>query len=98
MQKAFPFMPALKYDYPKVMKHFFSPEDNWDNVFPTLFPQWDRTPRAGKHEGIYVNATPENFEQMASSRSFGDLLGYIAKRSSLCTKVIFSGKNGFMQG
>lgn len=62
MQKAFPFMPALKYDYPKVMKHFFSPEDNWDNVFPTLFPQWDRTPRAGKHEGIYVNATPENFE------------------------------------
>lgn len=36
MQKAFPFMPALKYDYPKVMKHFFSPEDNWDNVFPTL--------------------------------------------------------------
>lgn len=29
---------------------------------PHSFPQWDRTPRAGKHEGIYVNATPENFK------------------------------------
>ena len=28
IQKTFPVMPALKYDYPKVMKHFFSPEDN----------------------------------------------------------------------
>ena len=26
-------------------------------------PQWDRTPRAGKHEGIYVNSTPENFKK-----------------------------------
>lgn len=60
-QKLFPFMPTLKYDYPKVMKYFFSPEDSWDNVFPSIFPQWDRTPRAGKHEGIYVNATPKNF-------------------------------------
>lgn len=60
-QKLFPFMPTLKYDYPKVIKYFFSPEDSWDNVFPSIFPQWDRTPRAGKHEGIYVNATPKNF-------------------------------------
>ena len=41
----------------------FMPEDQWNNVFPTLFPQWDRTPRAGKHEGIYINATPQNFEE-----------------------------------
>lgn len=63
LQQKFPFLPPLKYDYPKVMRHFFMPEDRRDNVFPTLFPQWDRTPRAGKHEGIYVNATPSNFER-----------------------------------
>lgn len=63
LQKKFSFLPPLKYDYPKVMKHFYMPEDQWNNVFPTLFPQWDRTPRVGKHEGIYVNATPQNFEE-----------------------------------
>ena len=61
LQKVLPFLPALRYDYPRVMRHFYAPEDSWNNVFPTLFPQWDRTPRAGKHEGIYVNTTPQNF-------------------------------------
>lgn len=45
------------------MPHFFAPEDSWENVFPTIFPQWDRTPRAGSSEGIYVNATPDNFKR-----------------------------------
>lgn len=58
-----PFLPAMKYDYPKVVKHMFAPEDAWDNVFPSIMPQWDRSPRVGTEEGVYVNATPENFEQ-----------------------------------
>ena len=62
IQERFPFLPALKYDYPKVVKKFFSPEDNWENVFPTIISNWDRTPRVGKNEGIYVNSTPQNFE------------------------------------
>ena len=60
LQKNISWFPSLKYDYAKVTKHFFSPEDRWDNVYPTIMPQWDRTPRAGKHEGIYINSTPEN--------------------------------------
>lgn len=56
-----PMLPALRYDYPKMVRHFFSPEDAWENVFPTIIPQWDRTPRAGSGEGIYVNATPKHF-------------------------------------
>lgn len=63
LQKKMPFMPSLKYNYPEVIRHFFAPEDTWENVYPTILPQWDRTPRAGKSEGIYVNATPENFKQ-----------------------------------
>lgn len=61
-QKIFPWLPALKYNYPKIIKYFFAPEDAWENVFPTILPQWDRTPRAGKHEGIYTNSTPKNFQ------------------------------------
>ncbi len=63
LQQYFPWMPAMRYDYPRVVKHFFAPEDSWENVFPTLLPQWDRTPRAGKHEGVYVHATPDNFKK-----------------------------------
>lgn len=54
---------AKTYDYASTVANFFSPEDSWENVYPTILPQWDRTPRAGNHEGIYVNATPNAFEQ-----------------------------------
>lgn len=54
---------AFTYDYPKVVKEFFAPEDKWENVFPTIMPQWDRTARNANHEGIYVNSTPENFRK-----------------------------------
>ena len=63
LQKHISWFPTLKYDFVKVTKHFFAPEDIWDNVYPTIMPQWDRTPRAGKHEGIYINSTPENFKK-----------------------------------
>lgn len=62
LQKKMPFLPTLKYDYPKVVKHFFAPEDTWQNVYPSILPQWDRSPRAGNSEGVYVNSTPNNFK------------------------------------
>ncbi|MBR5935465.1 MAG: glycoside hydrolase family 99-like domain-containing protein [Bacteroidaceae bacterium] len=52
-----------KYDYLKTVSGFFAPEDNWENVFPTILPQWDRSPRVGSADGVYVNATPENFKK-----------------------------------
>ena len=33
----------------------------WDNVYPTILPNWDRSPRSGKKANIYNNSTPENF-------------------------------------
>lgn len=76
LQKKLPFMPALKYDYPKLVRHFFAPEDSWQNVYPSIYPQWDRSPRAGNTEGIYVNATPENFRHHIE-----DALRTVADRS-----------------
>lgn len=55
----FPFLDTL--NYPTLMKNFFVKEDTWDNVYPTLFPQYDRSPRSGKKENICINSTPENF-------------------------------------
>jgi hypothetical protein len=62
LHEKFSFLPVLKYNYPEVVKHFFAPEDSWENVFPSIYPNWDRTPRTGDQDGIYINATPENFQ------------------------------------
>ena len=50
------------YDYKKVMKYYYAPEDTAENVYPSLLPQWDRTARSGIN-GIYINSTPEIFGQ-----------------------------------
>lgn len=34
-----------------------------DNIYPTLFPNWDRTPR-NRDDAVYVNSTPEVFESL----------------------------------
>src|SRR5574344_747981 len=54
---------SIKYDYARTVKNYFAPEDCWEKVFPTVLPQWDRTPRVSSYDGVYVNATPEKFEQ-----------------------------------
>jgi hypothetical protein len=50
-----------KYDYAKTVKGYFAPEDKWENVYPTILPQWDRTARIGKAEEIYIDSTPQKF-------------------------------------
>lgn len=52
---------SVKYDYLKTVNNFFAPEDSLENVYPTILPQWDRTARVGKADGVYVNSTPKNF-------------------------------------
>lgn len=54
---------ASYYDYEKTVKGFFAPEDKWENVYPTIMPNWDRSPRATSWDGIYVGATPEAFKK-----------------------------------
>jgi hypothetical protein len=63
LHQYFPILPVVKCNYPKVVKHMFAPEDTWSNVFPSILPQWDRSPRVGTEDDVYINATPENFEE-----------------------------------
>ena len=50
------------YDYSKTVRGYFAPEDKWENVFPTILPQWDRTARVGNSDGVYKNSTPVKFK------------------------------------
>ena len=63
IRSMFDFIPSVKFDYSDTVKHFFAPEDTWSNVYPTIMPQWDRSPRAGNYDGIYINATPNKFKK-----------------------------------
>lgn len=49
-------------DYEKVMRNYYAEEDSWENVYPTLLPQWDRTPRAGIVTDPLTNSTPKKFQ------------------------------------
>lgn len=63
-----------RYDYKRVIEGMFTDEDELENVFPTVVPQWDRTPRKGRGADIYTGSTPELFEKamkMAISRVNG---------------------------
>ena len=44
-----------------------------ENVFPTIIPNWDHSPRSGKRGTIFTNSTPQNFkkhcQQVLSGRS-----------------------------
>lgn len=52
-----------KRNQEKINRYLYVDEDRWDNVFPTLMPNWDRTPRSGRKAMIYYNSTPEVFRE-----------------------------------
>lgn len=49
------------YKYEKIIKHLYVEEDSWVNVYPTIIPNWDRSPRSGKKALIWHECTPELF-------------------------------------
>lgn len=64
-------------DYSKVMRHYYVDEDAWENVYPTLLPQWDRTPRAGSKTEFLINSSPEKFQS-----TIEEALSYLRDKTS----------------
>lgn len=54
--------PTQRYEYGKVSKLMFAEEDKQECVYPTIVPNWDRTPRAGNKAIVWYNSTPEDFK------------------------------------
>lgn len=55
--------PISKCDQKKINKWLYTPEDKEERIYPTLMPNWDRSPRSGKKARIYTNSTPAVFAQ-----------------------------------
>lgn len=49
------------YDYLNAMSSMISPVDIEENVYPTICPNYDHTPRSGNRGLVYTNSTPEKF-------------------------------------
>ena len=57
------FVPLAKYDYGKIIKLLSSDLDKREDVFPSVIPQWDRSPRSGRKAIIYYGSTPDLFKK-----------------------------------
>lgn len=55
----------LKLNYSFISKYFIRPTDVEKNVFPTLIPNWDHTPRSGNRGVVFHNSTPQLFKKHA---------------------------------
>lgn len=49
------------YPYKMIADYFVLPEDEKENYYPTLFPDWDHTPRNGPEGMVLTGTTPELF-------------------------------------
>lgn len=63
LQKFFKTTLLDRYDYNKILDYMYTDEDKRTNVYPTIMPNWDRSPRSGKKAVIYENTTPATFKR-----------------------------------
>ena len=52
---------SIPFNYKLISKYLYSKIDHLPDVFPTLIPNWDHSPRSGKLGYIINNSTPELF-------------------------------------
>jgi hypothetical protein len=62
MLRLFDWTLVQKYDYKRVSMKMYTDEDRNMNIFPTIIPNWDRSPRAGNRAIIWYNYKPEYFK------------------------------------
>jgi len=67
LSKVFHYQRLDIYDQKRINAFYYTEEDKWENVYPTLIPRWDRSPRAGKKACIYINSTPKVFKSNVES-------------------------------
>ncbi|MCX5784283.1 MAG: glycoside hydrolase family 99-like domain-containing protein [Elusimicrobia bacterium] len=57
------FRELVRYNYKDAIKFFSGPEDYSEKVIPSIFPNWDHTPRSGKKGYVLHGSTPELFKK-----------------------------------
>jgi hypothetical protein len=68
-------------------------EAECENVYPTLIPNWDHTPRSKEYGYLYRNATPDLFEEHCV-----DVLSRIRKKKTDNNMVFLKSWNEWGEG
>jgi hypothetical protein len=63
MTKKMHFNILKKYEYKKIIKNYYIQADQWENVYPTIIPNRDRSARSGRTADIWHGSTPELFKK-----------------------------------
>lgn len=53
------------YPYKTMSKYFLAETDRQENIFPSIVPGWDHTPRSSREGLVMTNSTPRLFESHA---------------------------------
>jgi hypothetical protein len=61
------FRRPLKIEYSLISKYFIQDQERNSNIYPSIIPNWDHTPRSGRKGTVYHNSTPELFAKHVSS-------------------------------
>lgn len=56
-----------KYRYKDIISNFHTKENAIENIYPTIIPNYDRSPRSGKQAVIYYGSTPQLFGEHIES-------------------------------
>ena len=52
-----------RIEYSRASQYFQGPEEQANDCYPTLIPNWDHSPRSGRSGHILINSTPEKFKK-----------------------------------
>lgn len=55
--------PPFTVDYKEAYPHFTSDLDRKENIYPSIYPNWDHSPRSGNRGLIIHQSTPEYFRK-----------------------------------
>ncbi len=67
----------LKIEYSLIMKYFVQDDERNSNIYPSIIPNWDHTPRSGRRGTVYHNSTPELF-----AKHVGDVFEVVRKKKA----------------
>lgn len=51
-----------KYGYKNLLDRLINEYDKYNNIIPTIVPNWDHTPRSGTNGIVFVDSTPNLFQ------------------------------------
>ena len=77
------FRKPLKIEYSLISKYFIQDQERNSNIYPSIIPNWDHTPRSGRRGSVYHNSTPALFAKHVKS------VMEVVKKKEECDQIIF---------